>query len=71
MDNKQKGNLAIASAIKHFDILFALCANDRAYAIPFQEIAGQTTVNVGRKSKWSKWERYFLPGTGDDCSPAE
>ena len=54
-----------------FDILFVLCANGRMYAIPFQEIAGQTTINVGRGSKWSKWEQYFIPGTGGDCSATE
>ena len=54
-----------------FDVLFVLCANGRLYAIPFVEIAGQTTVNVGRESKWSKWEQYVLPSTGDICSLTE
>ena len=69
--NRSAGNRRIKYQRGDFDILFVLCANGQAYAIPFQKIAGQTTVNVGRESKWSKWEQYLLPGTGDDCSPTE
>ncbi len=69
--NRSAGNRRVKYAQGDFDILFVLCANGREYAIPFQEIAGQTTVNLGRESKWSKWERFLLSGTGEDCSPAE
>ncbi len=63
--NRSAGNRRTKYQRGDFDILFVLCANGRAYAIPFEEVAGQTTINVGRESKWSKWEQYFLPGTGD------
>jgi len=69
--NRSAGNRRMKYHQGDFDILFVLCANGRAYAIPFQEVAGQTTVNVGRKSRWSKWERYLIPGTGGHCSPTE
>jgi len=69
--NRSAGNRRIRYQQGDFDILYVLCANGRAYAIPFQEIVGQVTVNLGRESKWSKWEAYFLSGTGDDCSPTE
>jgi len=69
--NRSAGNRRIKYQDKDFDILFILCANDRMYAIPFSKIAGQVTVNVGRESKWSKWEQYVLPSTDDNCSPTE
>jgi hypothetical protein len=69
--NRSAGNRRIKYQRGDFDLLFVLCANGRMYVIPFQEIANQTTVNVGRGSKWSKWEQFFLPETGDDCSPTE
>jgi len=69
--NRSAGNRRIRYRYRDFDILFVLCANGNAYAIPFQEIAGQTTINLGRASKWSKWERYVLPSTGGNCSPTE
>jgi len=68
--NRSAGNRRLKYQQADFDILFVLCANGRAYAIPFQEVANQTTVNVGRESKWSKWEQYFLPTAGNYCSPA-
>ena len=34
-------------------------------------MAGQTTVNVGRESKWSKWEQYHISSTDDHCSATE
>jgi hypothetical protein len=69
--NRSAGNRRMKYQDRDFDVLFVLCANGRLYAIPFAEIAGQTTVNVGRESKWSKWEQYVLPSTGDNCSPTE
>ena len=69
--NRSAGNRRIKYQRGDFDLLFVLCANGRMYVIPFHEIANQTTVNVGRGSKWSKWEEFFLPETGDDCSPTE
>jgi hypothetical protein len=69
--NRSAGNRRAKYQQGDFDILFVLCANGRMYAIPFQEAAGQTTINVGRESKWSKWEQYHIPGTGDDCSATE
>ena len=69
--NRSSGNRKAKYQRGDFDILFALCANGRAYAVPFQEIVGQTTINVGRGSKWSKWEQYFLLDAGDNCSPTE
>jgi hypothetical protein len=69
--NRSAGNRRIKYQKGDFDILYVLCANGRAYSIPFQAIAGQITINLGRESKWSKWERYLLPGTGDSRSPAE
>ncbi len=69
--NRSAGNRRIKYQQEDFDILFVLCANGCMYAISFQEIAGQTTINVGRKSKWSKWEQYSIPGTSNDCSPTE
>jgi hypothetical protein len=56
--------------LKDFDILFILCITGRKYAIPFEEIAGRVTVNLGRGSKWSKWEKYLL-NTGDNCRSIE
>jgi hypothetical protein len=69
--NRGAGNRRIRYHQDDFDILYILCANGRTYAIPFREVVGQITINVGRKSKWSKWERFVLPDAGDDCSPAE
>jgi len=70
--NRSSGNRRIKYQSGDFDILFILCANGQAYAIPFQEIAGQTTINVGRESKWARWEKYsILRLTGDRCSPTE
>jgi len=69
--NRSAGNRRVKYQQEDFDILFALCANGRMYVIPFREAAGQTTINIGRESKWSKWEQYFIPDTGDDCSPTE
>ena len=69
--NRSAGNRRIRYQREDFDLLFILCANGRTYAIPLYKIAGHTTVNVGRGSKWSKWEKYLLPKAGDDCSPTE
>jgi hypothetical protein len=69
--NRSAGNRRISYQSGDFDLLYILCANGRAYKIPFQEIMGQTTVNVGRESKWSKWEQHLLQDAGDDCSPTE
>jgi hypothetical protein len=69
--NRSAGNRRLRYREGDFDLLFVLCANSRMYVIPFEEVAGQTTINIGRESKWAKWERYFLPDTGDHCSPAE
>ncbi len=69
--NRSAGNRRIRYQAGDFDILYILCANQRTYAIPFQEIADQVTVNLGRGSKWSRWEKYLLLSNGDDCSPAE
>jgi len=69
--NRSAGNRRIKYQRKDFDILFVLCANGHEYAIPFEEIAGQTTINVGRQSKWSKWERYLLLSTSNHCSPVK
>jgi hypothetical protein len=79
MNNKHKGNLAIASAIKHFVSvgytvslpLSGTAKYDLVVEREALEIAGQTTINVGRESKWSKWEQYHIPGTGGDCSATE
>lgn len=68
--NRSAGNRRIKYQIKDFDFLFVLCASGRKYLIPFQEVAGRTVINVGRKSKWSKWEEYSL-NTGEDCRPVE
>ncbi len=68
--NRSAGNRRLKYQQTDFDVLFVLCANGRAYAIPFQEVVNQTTINVGRESKWSKWEQYFLPDAGNNCSPA-
>jgi hypothetical protein len=69
--NRSAGNRRTRYQEGDFDILFVLCANDRTYAIPFQEMVGQTTINVGRESKWSKWEQYCVPSAGDHCSATE
>jgi hypothetical protein len=69
--NRSAGNRRIKYQKQDFDLLFVLCANGRMYVIPFEEIAGQVTVNVGREHKWSKWEKFLLTGTGDNCSPME
>jgi len=68
--NRSAGNRRIKYQLKDFDILFILCATGRRYAIPFQEVVGQVTINIGRNSKWSKWVHYLL-STGDDCRPTE
>jgi hypothetical protein len=69
--NRSAGNRRLRYSEGDFDILFVLCANGRMYAIPFAEVTGQTTINVGRESRWSKWEQYLLPDAGDHCSPTE
>ncbi|MBU0494742.1 MAG: hypothetical protein KKA73_15270 [Chloroflexi bacterium] len=69
--NRSAGNRRTNYKPGDFDLLYVLCANSQAYAIPFDEIAGQITVNVGRASKWSRWERYLLQDAGDNCSPTE
>jgi hypothetical protein len=69
--NRSAGNHRIRYQSGDFDVLYILCANQRAYAIPFGEIADQITINVGRGSKWSKWEKYLLLSAGDNCSPVE
>jgi hypothetical protein len=69
--NRSAGNRRIKYQEHDFDLLYVLCANGREYVIPFEVIAGQTTVNVGRKHQWSKWEQYRLSGIGRNCSPTE
>jgi hypothetical protein len=69
--NRSAGNRRTGYQQGDFDVLFVLCANGRMYAIPFVEVADQSTVNVGRESKWSKWEQYHISGTGDHCSATE
>ncbi len=69
--NRSAGNRRIRYEINDFDLLFVLCANGSSYAIPFETIVGQVTINVGRSSRWSKWEQYILPKPGDNCSPVE
>ena len=69
--NRSAGNRRIKYQVKDFDLIFVLCANGRMYLIPFAEVANQTTINVGRKSKWARWENYLLPSAGDNCSPVE
>lgn len=69
--NRSAGNRRIKYQEQDFDLLYVLCANGRAYVIPFAAIAGQTTINVGRSSKWSRWEQYLFAEPGGDCSPAE
>jgi hypothetical protein len=69
--NRSAGNHRIRYQRGDFDLLFILCANGRSYAIPFAEIADQVTINVGRVTKWSKWEQYLLVSTSDSCSAAE
>jgi PD-(D/E)XK endonuclease len=68
--NRSAGNRRIKYQKKDFDILFVQCASGRKYAIPFAEIVGQSTINVGRDSKWSKWEEYLLD-TSENCRPVE
>jgi len=58
--NRSAGNRRIKYQVKDFDILFVACANGNKYAIPSAEIIGQVTINLGRESKWSKWEKYLL-----------
>ncbi len=69
--NRSAGNRRLRYEAQDFDILYVLCANHRSYAIPFAEVAGRTTINLGRLSKWSRWERYLLQSAGDNCSLAE
>lgn len=69
--NRSAGNRRIKYQVNDFDLLFILCPNGNMYAIPFAVVAGRVTVNVGRDSKWSKWERFLLPMHGDNCSPVE
>ncbi len=69
--NRSAGNRRVRYRKGDFDLLFVLCANGKAYLIPFEAIAGRTTVNVGRDSKWAKWEQYLLPDPGEYCSPVE
>jgi len=69
--NRSAGNRRMTYKEGDFDVLFILCASGRTYAIPLRDIVGHTTVNVGRNSKWSRWERYALSRAGDNCSPAE
>ncbi|MCL4835668.1 MAG: hypothetical protein KJZ86_24730 [Caldilineaceae bacterium] len=69
--NRSAGNRRIRYESSDFSLLYVLCANGNEYLIPFEEIAGQITISVGRMSKWSKWKKYRLYGVGDDCRPAE
>jgi hypothetical protein len=69
--NRSAGNRRVKYDQSDFDLLYILCANGRSYLIPVEEVAGMSTVNVGRNSKWSKWENYVLHDGGDNCSPAE
>jgi hypothetical protein len=64
--NRSAGNRRIKYESKDFDLLFVLCASVRKYLIPFQEVVGRTIINVGRGSKWSKWEKYSLD-SGENC----
>lgn len=48
--NRSAGNRRIKYQSKDFDSLFVLCASGRKYLIPFQVIANQTIINVGRDS---------------------
>jgi hypothetical protein len=68
--NRSSGNRRIRYNLKDFNVLFVLCPTGRQYLIPFEEIAEQVTINLGRSSKWSKWERYLL-SVGGNCRPAE
>ncbi len=69
--NRSAGNRRLRYQPGDFDTLFVLCANGSRYAIPFEAVAGQTTVNIGRRGRWARWEGYLLPEAGDNCSPAE
>jgi hypothetical protein len=69
--NRSAGNRRIKYQLNDFDILFILCASGRMYAIPLREVVGQTTINVGRSSRWSRWEQYLLSDVGGNCSLAE
>jgi hypothetical protein len=66
--NRSTGNRRIRYESKDFDLLYILCASGCSYLIPFDEAVGHVTINVGRSSKWSKWECYLL-STGDCCRP--
>lgn len=58
--NRSAGNRRIKYESSDFDLLYVLCANGNEYLIPFREVADQIAINVGRESKWSKWEQYRL-----------
>lgn len=69
--NHSAGSRRIKYDRSDFDMLFVLCANGQSYLIPVEEVAGMSTINVGRNSKWSRWERYLLRNGDDNCSPPE
>jgi hypothetical protein len=68
--NRSAGNRRVKYCQSDFDLLYILCANGRSYLVPVEEVAGMSTINVGRNSKWSKWERFAIQD-GDNCSPTE
>lgn len=69
--NRSAGNRRFVCQTGDFDLLHVLCANGNVYLIPFHEVTGQITLNPGRKSKWSRWEKFLLSSAGETRSPAE
>ena len=68
--NRSAGNRRIQYDSKDFDLLYVHCASGCVYVIPFDEIVGRVTINVGRNSKWSRWENY-LQSTSSNCRSTE
>ena len=60
--NRSAGNRRIKYQRGDFDLLFILCANDRMYIVPFQEITNQTTINVAEEASGRNGNSFFSQG---------
>ena len=82
MDNKHKGNLAIASAIKQFvsvGYMVSLSLSDTAkydsvverVCYPFPKDSGANYHQCWPRKQVVKVGAYYVPDTGGDCSATE
>lgn len=58
--NRSSGNTKKLYNNDDFDFIFISCSNNTNYLIPFSCVKNKKTINIGRESKWSKYEKYKI-----------